>query len=113
MSQPADSIPILFVTIGRNLGLEPMSPPKWWAFRGSVRAALGATVGEPSFEIAGPGGRWHGQAESSAVYIVLRPTEGFDRLRRVLINLATDFGQQSIAIATGRSELVGPAGSIE
>lgn len=100
--------PVVFVTIGRNVGLEPMSRQKWQSFREAMRAALQATVGMPDFEIVGLGGKWNDVAEMAAVFVVLGPAAALGGLREQLARLAVDYGQQAIAFAVGCSELIGP-----
>jgi hypothetical protein len=99
--------PVVYVTIGRNIGLEPMSTEKWRAFRAATRAVLAASVGLPAFELSGPGGQWEGAAEEAAVFVVLQPEPCLAELRQDLLHLATDYGQEAIALAWGTSELIG------
>src|SRR5437660_1215533 len=100
---------VVFVTIGRNIGLEPMSRQKWRSFRQATRLVLVATVGSPDFEIVGFGGRWGGVAEMAAVFVVLRRVVRVELLRERLKELAASYGQETIALAIGGSELLGPS----
>jgi hypothetical protein len=99
---------VVFVTIGRNVGMEPMSRQKWRSFRQATRLVLDATVGSPDFEIVGFGGRWGGVAEMAAVFVVLGTVTRLDLLMERLKELAASYGQEAIALAIGGSELISP-----
>jgi hypothetical protein len=101
---------IVTVTIGRNVGLEPMVSPKWDAFCREVGEALRVTVGRPDFTVRGPGGAWQGDPEDSCVFTVIDPdVSAVINLRRRLRFLALDYGQECIALTVGHSELVDAA----
>lgn len=107
------TIAIAYITIGRNIGDTPMEDARWQAFQERVWRHMADTIGEPQLVLAGPGGEWNGMPEDCAVFMILDPLEPLiPSLRRSLAQCAHDFGQEAVALAIGRSELLSPAGVI-
>jgi len=100
---------VLYVVIGRNIGLEPMAQGKWESFRLATRIILDSWAGCVEFEVCGAGGAWNGAPEDSAVFMVFPIDPQWSELLVALAELATDYGQEAIAVAWGQSILVGAA----
>jgi hypothetical protein len=98
------------VTLGRNIGSEPMPEWQWDAFTLDVRKALSAnTTGPDRFSETHTGtGQWQGVTEESrkitvhAVEVIL--SEG---LRARLWDLARHYGQDAVALTIGETHLIG------
>lgn len=103
------------VTIGRNVGNEPMSELEWQAYQDDIRVLFRQTVwmavchceSEESFTGRG---QWDGIWEDNA-RIVVRTTAPIDSgalsyLRTSLADTASYYGQDAIALAIGTSELI-------
>ena len=94
------------ITIGRNVGLEPMPDGTWTQFIDEVSALITRCGGV--VYIAGYGsGEWDGVAEESAV-ITFEGVEA-DDLTDGLVFLAAMYEQDAIALLTGVTVLVGGA----
>lgn len=96
------------ITIGRNVGDEPMSADRWSEFTTSVRNAL-ERHGAEVWTSAAYTGSWEGASEDSHVF--LGGAEALDghELRRELGALAGEYGQEAIGLNVGPAELVRPA----
>ena len=105
------------VTIGRNVGSEPMPRPRWDAFSASVVETLtwaGSRRGEvePTVEIRHGITFWQGQSEESH-RITLRVNEELypetlAQVRAELAECAQAYQQEAIALAVASSELIYP-----
>lgn len=104
------------VTIGRNIGNEPMAQGQWNAFTYSVREALQSYVTE-WWATGAYKGSWEGIGEDAMFYYgPLRNTVDERDLAIVkarLATLATQYGQEAIGVSVGESELVESFGAAE
>lgn len=87
-----------YVSIGRNVGDEPMSAEMWRDFRTAVEAAVTRFAGPLVSATTGTG--WYqGVSEETAVYV--GAADESYRLIDALDVLRTRFGQESIAVTWG------------
>ena len=102
------------VTIGRNVGTEPMSDERWEEFQTSVTIDFnfvvnGFQAGAGQWEEHRGQGIWEGTPEDSFKVTVLLeeeiPKDRLDQLRRYLSENARLFDQDAIALTIGVSEL--------
>lgn len=103
------------ITIGRNVGDEPMSDDEWWRFRQTARLFMVETFGtEIAMEWHDGFGEWNGVQEDSYKVTALSdyaPTRGqVERFREFLPGLAAKFHQDALAVTFGHSELITPKG---
>lgn len=100
---------IVIVSIGRNVGIVPMSDEAWTKFQSRVNVSLTCTVGRPDFVVVGQGGVWGEVPEESAVFTVLGPDLSWlPTLRAQLTLVAWSNKQDAIALTVGDSELIEP-----
>lgn len=93
------------VTIGRNVGSEPMSDDDWIEFQTLVQQTLERVL-EPSAVFVYTGmGEWDGEAEESTAYLVLSTIPAFSLLDERLGMLAEAFGQEAIGWSCGAAHL--------
>ena len=96
------------VTIGRNVGEEPLPQDRWNEFIADTRAAVDSTVSD--IWVATPyRGSWDGVPEDAFVFY--GPVEAehipWERLLKQRLSvLAGYYGQQAIGVSVGFSELV-------
>lgn len=109
----------IIISIGRNVGSEPMSDEAWEAFKAEV---LNRATHPLLWESKGPDytgctygvGIWEGVEEQTMVCNVVG-TSWFDTLNatgalsRTLGKLATKYNQDAIALTVGRPTMVGAA----
>lgn len=95
----------LTVTIGRNVGDQPMPHDQWESFRRSVRRTL-ETAGGEVWADARYRGQWEGIHEDAAIVHALVDDEAVDPVRITLAELAALYGQEAIGLAVGTGELV-------
>lgn len=101
------------VTIGRNVGAQPLPVVSWVGFQNVVRSAIAAAhlggtgIAGPTVEAWNGSGSWGGIVEENAHFSARSP-DGFNlrKLRRHLARIAADYRQEAIALSVGRSELV-------
>lgn len=92
----------VIVSIGRNVGDEPMSNERWIDFKLSVCSLF------PQRIFTGTGiGEYEGTKEESFSVIAPAPTEVWF-LRGVLRALAREYGQECIALSIAEPEMIGP-----
>lgn len=96
------------VTIGRNVGDEPMSPSSWNNFIFDTRKAFLQSA-EDVWAGALYTGGWNGHSEDA--YILYGPSKSESAaavtiLRQTLAILATKYGQDAIGLSVGEGELV-------
>lgn len=106
------------VTIGRNIGTEMMRARDWSMFATSVAAALRPISDDRNVEIHTGTGSWT-DAEGVTTYedsmhLTVRHAYSLDAtvtgvLSGILASLATTYGQDAIALATGPVILVKPS----
>jgi hypothetical protein len=98
------------VTIGRNVGSEPMPAPRWEEFRSGIRQTL-ANLLCPDFSASYDGtGEWDGVAEDSTLFVASGITREVTStyLRAVLAQYADEYDQDAIALTVGTTDLVTP-----
>ena len=95
------------ISIGRNIGSEPMIGWEWDAFRDGIRSALadlGATV---YVDAAASVGEWDGIAEQSATWVAEIDADHVQYVPTYLTALCAQFNQDAIALTAGTTTLVG------
>lgn len=98
------------VTIGRNVGDEPMSGKEWHKFKTAVRttlSSLGGTVyvnGAEAYDSVWVSGTGNVR-ETSATYVA--DVTDVHNVRIVLAYLAGRYQQDAIALTIGETELIG------
>jgi hypothetical protein len=96
------------VTIGRNVGTEPMSDDRWTDYVRQARQVAQMAMSDVWAD-AGYDGGWEGNEEDAwAFYGPLTPGLDVDALRSTLATLADVYGQDAIGLSVGVGELVGP-----
>lgn len=91
------------VSIGRNIGKEPMDSVTWRRFKNLTREAL--RHGELVFEGDGEG-VYEGSVEMSATFVAAMPDYWLPLLRNELGTLRRSFDQDAIALTVGTVEFV-------
>jgi hypothetical protein len=90
------------ISVGRNIGIEPMDDSRWEQFVDDVLSLIHKHGGEV-YTIADGGGAWDGVAEQSAVIVFGGTSHDFaDELSA----LASAYGQEAIGLLSGESSLV-------
>jgi hypothetical protein len=92
------------VTIGRNVGDQPMTAAEWQHYRADVRAVLDK-AGAETWVDADYRGSWDGATEDAHVW--LAQLERLDSLRPAFAALAERYHQDAIGLVVGTPELVG------
>lgn len=104
----------LVVTVGRNIGREPMLQSRWMGLQGRIEFALsqrGTLIQRPSNKMVGQLGSWEGQQEDAACFVALIPSKaGLDFLRGRMVELARAYKQEAIGFIAveGTNHLVRP-----
>lgn len=93
------------VTIGRNIGDEPMPQSRWNAYGDAVRDLL--KLDGEIFADATYNGWWDYVSEDARVFVAT--TRSPDRLRLGLAQLAEVYRQDAVGLQVGTTELVHPA----
>lgn len=101
----------VIVTIGRNVGREPMSDLRWNLFQGNVVRAMVDSYPDDRLydvELHTGFGVWDLKDEESAIFSMRLPRSEFrvDHLRAFLSDVASQYGQDAIALQVGPSELI-------
>jgi hypothetical protein len=94
-----------YVSIGRNIGGEPMGLAQWEDFRSAVYDAVAQYAG-PVVTSAEGVGIYEGERETT--YVVVGATYGGHHLWVTLQDLAREFEQDSIALTCGTTDFVRP-----
>jgi hypothetical protein len=105
--QPVDAGSTVVVTIGRNIGSEPLADPIWDEFTNQIHT-LARTLLDPKLLFVYEGtGEWEGVTEQSRAFHFVQTSRATDRatLRSALVTIAENFGQDAIAFTTGPSLL--------
>lgn len=104
------------VTIGRNMGDEPMSANQWNDYAFAVRESLQRIVTE-FWTVGAYKGQWEGTTEDAMIfYGPLRNTtddRDLNIAKARLATLATQYGQDAIGVSVGESVLVESFGAPE
>ena len=95
------------VTIGRNVGDDPLPADQWNAFTSDTRAAVEAATLD-LWAIAPYKGVWKGTTEDAAIFYgpLVDVGEVLEALRQRLAVLATYYGQEAVGLSVGTGELV-------
>lgn len=104
------------VTIGRNIGDQPMPDDHWQAFKSAVNAALadccGNVIQRPRDNTLGDQqGTWEGKVcEEAATFVALTPQRYAYTVRPELARIASRFQQEAIGfiVVDGGEHLVRP-----
>jgi len=112
LSQPWMDANFAQISIGRNVGSEPMDSFDWALFRNSVRGIADLFKGTSTMiiEVEGKGGEWLGVPEETRVFMIINPLirsqEIVDHVKECLSSIAQEFEQDAIALVFGTSTLV-------
>lgn len=88
------------ITIGRNIGEQPMSAQHWGAFKWDIGKAIQKHAKIDGVIFSGDGlGVWDNVGEKAHAYIVLADTVNQPALRADLAKLAKKYGQDAIGCA--------------
>jgi hypothetical protein len=95
------------VTIGRNVGDDPLPAEAWNDYVAATRRAFDAATSE-RWAIAPYRGSWEGVHEDAMIYFgaLIDDPNAATALRVILANLAGYYGQETVGLAIGTSELV-------
>lgn len=96
----------IVVSIGRNIGDEPMDAEQWLRFRGRVYDAVALRDFVVVFEGEGTG-TYEGQREPSFTLVATGKNNRITGLYYAMEDLASEFGQKSIALTTGNTSFPG------
>lgn len=99
------------VTIGRNIGDEPMSDKLWAEFRGDIEFTLNnydvPLSDRYTMDALTAAGRYGDISEESATYVFAADVRTIANIRPQLIKLARHYSQECIALVIGNTELIG------
>lgn len=96
----------IVVSIGRNVGDEPMDVEQWLRFRGATYDAIAERGFVVVFEGEGTG-TYEGSREPSFTLVATGNGNRIADVGRALARLAREFGQESIALTTGNTSFPG------
>jgi len=98
------------ISIGRNIGAEPMTLTNWRDFISAVTRIIG--YADPNAVLyvtaAESIGEWDGVSEQSRTWVGSIADESVDSLRAMLRALASVYEQDAIALSVGHTELITP-----
>jgi hypothetical protein len=96
----------VYVTIGRNIGETPMPDMAWKNFRSATSTVvrgyskvISGIMSDP-VEFRSDASHYNGEAEESSIFVMFNSVAGA-QLRERLTELASVFGQDSIALVDG------------
>jgi hypothetical protein len=98
------------VSIGRNVGDEPMAAHKWSAFRAAVRNTILDNMGEIFVDGATSRGAWEGVSETSATWVAAIEPWQVPYLEVEFSRFCRDFSQDAIALTVGDTIMIGRKG---
>lgn len=95
------------VTIGRNAGesQQPLSALAWEAYRRRLRDRIEGYGGDVWVANVGTGW-WNDQPEDNFVVVAGIDPEAVPYLEDDLVEIAADYGQETVALLTGHSSLL-------
>ena len=96
-----------YVSIGRNVGAEPMSAERWKAFRRETAVVVGAHCGQVVTRAKGVG-VFDGVSESTAIVVADGAPQDADAFADSIGALARRYGQDAIAVAVADVKFVPP-----
>lgn len=98
------------VSIGRNIGTEPMSASDWANFQLATRGWLVVTRSTIYVDGAPSVGQWEGIAEESCTWVAeLSDADVFLPILRTGLGMtAANYGQEAIALTVGKTEFATP-----
>lgn len=89
-----------WISIGRNVGPDPMSDTRWSQFRSDVHQSA-AYFGDIITTVQGESA-WHGQTEETyLVLVAVKYDSNVDGLRGVLATIAKQYRQEAIGFVGG------------
>lgn len=112
LTQPWMDANFVQISIGRNVGENPMDSFDWALFQTTIRPVINLLRGTRTqvIEVDGKGGEWLGIPEETHVFMIINPLikDQFivDHIRECLRGIAQEFGQDAIALVFGTSTLV-------
>jgi len=95
------------VSIGRNVGSEPMSERRWAMFRNTIRNTILDNLGAIFVDGAYSRGEWDGITETSATWVADVEEFTVPYLEREFARIAREYLQDAIALTVGKTVLVG------
>lgn len=95
------------VTIGRNVGENPMTDGPWAEFKFEARSLLVAVGGTLYVDGAEHVGEWDGIREDNCTYVAALTNVPRDALTRAYRRLARKYKQDAIAVTYGETVLAG------
>jgi hypothetical protein len=101
----ADTVTVT-VSIGRNVGDQPMPENRWQDFRDGISGYLARFADVVYVDAAHSVGEWDGILEDSATYVAAVPAANVNGLRACLVLDCWQYGQDAIALTIGETELV-------
>lgn len=97
------------ITIGRNVGTEPMSEPDWVEFRVLVEQTIETLLRPDALFVYDGMGEWSGDAEESTAFLAISEVPAGAALDHRLGMLAEAFGQEAIGWSVGDAHLATPS----
>lgn len=94
------------ISIGRNVGDQPMPASEWRKFRAHVRDSLALCGGCVHVDAAHSVGEWDGKPEDSATWVAAIPADTVEELRVDLRLFCAIYDQDAIALTIGDTDLV-------
>lgn len=95
------------VSIGRNVGDQPMNDTDWQNFISAVGASVKRDAKAVYVDAAASRGEWEGIGEDSRTWVADIDEWDLGALRGSLKEWARIFRQDAIALTVGQTELVG------
>lgn len=97
-------MPNVIVSIGRNVGSEPMENTEWDLFKGLLRNAVYRRTGNIYF--IGEGKGYYNNTTEDSFTIIGELHGSAENLKRELAEMAKDFRQECIAVTVADADLV-------
>lgn len=94
------------ISIGRNVGDQPMSADKWRRFRADIGRRLRAAGANVFVDTAVSTGTWDGVREQSATWVASVEANRLETIRVGLERACRLFQQDAIALTIGQTELL-------
>jgi len=101
------------VSIGRNVpGHGPLGPHYWDRFIHDVQDVVEAFAQTIYVDAAYSSGEWNGELEDSRTWVFATDGDWSERIVADLSVVATEYGQDAIAVTTGTTILAGLAAAV-
>lgn len=94
------------ISIGRNIGDEPMGDYQWEEYRNAISGYLARFADTVYVDGAHSRGEWDGIPEDSATWVAAVPVGNVNGLRASLVLDCWTYDQDAIALTIGETELV-------